>query len=382
MELMANPLFLLFLSIISGILIGKIKIGEFSLGYSGVLISALIISWIALKILIPRGYSPNYALIPKSFFLFSLVLFISSVGLMAGKKIVSVMKEYGFKFLILAVIITFTGYVSTILLSKCFGINNKFIVSGLFTGALTSSPGLAAALENAGNSINASQIGLSYAIAYVPGVLIVIFSMHILPHIFKIDLDKEKEDLKKLSDNGKSNVKFDFIAYSLVILIGLLIGNIKIKFGGTSFSLGITGGVLVSSLLFGSIRKIGKIRFDMEDRSLNLLKEFGLLLFLSSVGLRYGYKSISSIDLQSLNYLIISFLSGFIAIFVGFITGKYIFKINWIILSGAICGGMTSTPGLGAAIDSTKSNDPTHGYGATYPFALMFMVIFIILNLR
>jgi len=42
---------------------------------------------------------------------------------------------------------------------------------------------------------------------------------------------------------------------------------------------------------------------------------------------------------------------------------------------------MTSTPGLGAAIDAIGSDEPASGYCAVYPFALLFMVIFsIILN--
>ncbi len=382
MEILSNPLFLIFLSVISGILIGKIKIKEFRFGYSGVLISALIISWLVLKILIANGEPQNYVLVPKSFFLFSLVLFISSVGLIAGKRILQVMKEYGIKFLTLAVVITFTGYAFTDIIGKLFGLSDKFLLSGLFSGALTSSPGLAAALENAKNSTNASHIGIGYAFAYIPGVLIVIISMHLLPLIFKVDLKKEKEKLINYSDKDKNSVKFDFVAYSLVIVVGLLIGYIKIKIFNTSFSLGITGGTLISSLTFGSIKKIKNLHFDMNNNSLELLKETGLLLFLSSVGLRYGYQSISCINLEGLIYLLISFVVGFIAILVGFMVGRYIFKINWIILSGAICGGMTSTPGLGAAIDSTKSNEPTHGYGATYPFALLFMVIFIIISLK
>lgn len=47
-------------------------------------------------------------------------------------------------------------------------------------------------------------------------------------------------------------------------------------------------------------------------------------------------------------------------------------------MAGAICGGMTSTPGLGAAIDATGTDDVAAGYGATYPFALLFMVIWTI----
>ena len=64
---------------------------------------------------------------------------------------------------------------------------------------------------------------------------------------------------------------------------------------------------------------------------------------------------------------------------VGYIIGRYVFKINWIMLSGAICGGMTSTPGLGAAVEAVGSDDPAAGYGATYPFALLGMVIFTII---
>lgn len=39
---------------------------------------------------------------------------------------------------------------------------------------------------------------------------------------------------------------------------------------------------------------------------------------------------------------------------------------------------MTSTPGLGAAVDALDSDDPAAGYGATYPFALLTKVILVI----
>ena len=59
-----------------------------------------------------------------------------------------------------------------------------------------------------------------------------------------------------------------------------------------------------------------------------------------------------------------------------FLVGRYLLHLNWILLAGAICGAMTSTPGLGAAIDATGSEDCGAGYGATYPFALLCMVLF------
>ena len=70
---------------------------------------------------------------------------------------------------------------------------------------------------------------------------------------------------------------------------------------------------------------------------------------------------------------------GVVGIIVGFLVGRYLFHLNWIMLSGAICGGMTSTTGLGAATEAVGSDDPGAGYGATYPFALLGMVIFTII---
>ncbi len=46
--------------------------------------------------------------------------------------------------------------------------------------------------------------------------------------------------------------------------------------------------------------------------------------------------------------------------------------MNWIIIAGAICGGMTSTPGLGAAIDATQTDEVAAGYGAPTLWAIIY----------
>jgi putative transport protein len=163
-------------------------------------------------------------------------------------------------------------------------------------------------------------------------------------------------------------------------LIGYLIGSIEIPIGplGT-FSLGATGGVLILGLVFGSIGRIGPLSFRMDSRSLTLLREIGLSFFLAIVGLNYGYKAVDSLLISGPTLALLSLGIGFIAIFIGFLVGRYVFHLNWVMLSGALCGGMTSTPGLGAAISALKSDDPATGYGATYPFALLGMILFTIL---
>ena len=119
----------------------------------------------------------------------------------------------------------------------------------------------------------------------------------------------------------------------------------------------------------------------MDTKVLSAIRELALSFFLAVVGLNYGYGAVDAIMGSGAVLALVSLIVGFIAVMVGFAVGRYVFKLNWIILSGAICGGMTSTPGLGAATEAVGSDDPGAGYGATYPFALLGMVIFsIILN--
>ena len=84
----------------------------------------------------------------KAFTLF-LILFIAAVGLLAAKDIGIIIKKYGSKFIILGFLITFTGAVATYGMTLILPGINSYEVTGVYTGVLTSSPGLAAALESA-----------------------------------------------------------------------------------------------------------------------------------------------------------------------------------------------------------------------------------------
>jgi putative transport protein len=80
------------------------------------------------------------------------------------------------------------------------------------------------------------------------------------------------------------------------------------------------------------------------------------------------------------NYGVILFVIGIVAtlfpMIVGWWLGKLFFKIDLLSLLGLITGGMTSTPGLGAAAKHTETNIPQVAYATVYPFALVLMIIF------
>jgi len=439
---MLNPFVLMFAAVFTGLMLGKISIGRFKLGVSGTLFSGLFIGKYAYGCAIALEGSDCAAagkivaagLASKDFFQLFLILFVAAVGLLASRDMGAVLKKYGLKFIALGIIITFTGALTAYGAFVFGNIENTYEMTGLYTGALTSSPGFAAAVETAGDKamreaeeydymsddekallllqldpagnltpentpglsegqkarlvdIAESGVGVGNAIAYPFGVLIVILSMNAIPVILKMDMEEEKRIFESEMAKMKKTVAskeiksktFDLPAFALVCLTGYGIGKIAVPVGDFGvFSLGATGGVLIVALTLGYLGKIGPFCFRMDSIVLGVVRQLSLAFFLSIVGLRNGYAVFEALGESGAVLAFSALIVGALPVMAGCLIGRYAFKINWIMLSGAICGGMTSTPGLGAAIDSTKSDNPAAGYGATYPFALMGMVLFTI----
>jgi putative transport protein len=397
---LTDPFVLVFSAVFFGLLLGGIRIGRFDLGVSGSLFVGLGIGWYVYgHYALPydgAAVVPQFAaailrdgLVPKQLFTLSLILFVASVGLLAARDLGRVIRLYGFKFVILGMSVTLAGAVGIFALARLSGGQNPFAVAGVYTGALTSSPGLAAMLEMVAAQGQEAEalVGYGYAVAYAPGVLIVILAMQFFPLLFRIDLAEEKERYRReMAAAGAAGrdipeVPLDIAAFAFVCLAGYYLGSLKIYLGPVIryFSLGATGGILIAALLFGYIGRLGPLTFRMNPRILGEIRELSLALFLAIVGLRYGYDTVAAFTGGGAVLAVFSFLDGLFAVLVGFGLGRYVFGLNWIILSGALCGGMTSTPGLGAAIDAAKSDDVAAGYGATYPSALLGMVICSIL---
>ena len=441
-----NPFVLMMITVFLGMLFGKIKFGKFTFGVSGCLFVGLLIGWWVYRLAstFPKtepGYKEALQLIKngvidKGFFTLFLILFIAAVGLLAAKDIGVIIKKYGSKFIILGFLITFVGAMVTYGMALILPGINSYEVTGVYTGALTSSPGLAAALESARehsshlaeNYDSLSEIkkqellkeidplgrakakdagflteeqkkqfiksaeagiGVGHSVGYPFGVLIVILAVNFLSVIFKIDVKKEREIFsREINETRISNplnkkqdtVRFDLTAFIVACFLGYIFGRLKFNLGPLGYvGFGSTGGVLLASLILGHIGKIGILNFRMDNKILGVIREISLAFFLAIIGLRYGFYAFTALSGTGIYLVITSLVVGLIAIIVGYLVGRYIFKLNWIMLVGALCGGMTSTPGLGAAIEAVGSDEPAAGYGAIYPFALLGMVIFSII---
>ena len=435
-----NQFFLMFLTIAFGLMIGKIKIGNFSLGVSGGIFSGIIIGYFVTRW--AQGVQEGEAayqtaagilkngVVANIFFIFFLLLFLLSIGLKVGGSIGTIFKKYGFKFVVIGVSIPLVSMLMAVVLQFAVLGNNDVTeheTAGMFAGAMTSTPGYGTALD-ASNAIDyktmytegenkqkeemlniidpsgeltventtelsaeqantykeamASKVSLGYTVAFPMGVLVIVVLISLLPRIFHIDLEKEKAEYEKeikQIENKKENEKIqplNFMTMAVAAVIGIMIGNINIPLGDLgTFSLGTAGGVLLAALILSYIGKIGPLNFRMDPKGLGYLYQMGLTFFMAVVGLRYGYDVVSSLTGSGLILALSAVVVEAVAVIVSFFIGHKIFKLNWIILSGAIAGGCTSAPGLGAAISSTGSEEPTTGYGAAQPFAILANVL-------
>lgn len=178
-------------------------------------------------------------------------------------------------------------------------------------------------------------------------------------------------DEKKLSDT-------DFFPIALGIVLGILVGQLQISFSDSfTFSLGLTGGVLLTALVLSKLGKTGPILWTMSGMSNQLLRQLGLLLFLAEVGTSAGANLFATFQTYGLAYFGVGVAITLFPMIVTGLLGYYVLKINILELMGSIIGGMTSTPGL-ATIDSmSDSTTPSVAYATVYPIAMVLLIALI-----
>ena len=161
-----NEFTTMFLIIALGYLLGSIKIKGLSLGSSGVLIVALVFGHF--------GFT-----VPGTLRNLGLITFVTAVGFIAGPVFFRNFKSKATAYIALGVLVIALGIVTTIGALKLLGIPTPLAI-GMFAGALTSTPGLAAAIEATGSDL--ASVG--YGIAYPFGVLGVVLFVQLMPKKF------------------------------------------------------------------------------------------------------------------------------------------------------------------------------------------------------
>ena len=195
-ESLASTVLLYSFVIFTGIYLGKIKIFGISLGVTFVLFVGILMGHF--------GYIADHNVLH---FLreFGLILFIFSIGMQVGPGFFSSFKEGGIKMNILAMVGILLNVGLTIAIyfiqGGAEGATSISQLVGIMSGAVTNTPGLGAAQQtviqvNPGADAINQQMSMGYAAAYPLGVVGIILTMILIRKFFKIDLNKEMEEIE------------------------------------------------------------------------------------------------------------------------------------------------------------------------------------------
>ena len=372
-----------------GYLLGRITIKGVSLGTAGVFIVALLFGAFLYNPLANQlkvsgaTYVSNALKIVENL---GLILFVTSVGFIAGPSFFGDLKKNFKSYILLGVIIILMGGLSC---AACILFDNKVygrdleevaaMLVGLLSGSLTSTPAFSAAKATVtqGGAIDYEAIvAVGHGIAYLFGVVGVVLFVQLVPKFAKADMDVERAKLSESAPEAPSKLTgseleldpFGFCAFSLVAVLGVFFGSFK--FG--NFSLTTTGGCLILSLIFGHFQKLGKVSIMPQEFTLKVFRELGLMLFLIGAGVAGGASFVKYFQWV---YFIYGIIMTLLPMIIGYIFAKYVLKLNLLNNLGSICGGMTSTPALGTLIGTAGTEKVAGAYASTYPIALVAVVL-------
>lgn len=395
-------LFCLFAILMVGYAFGRITIKGVSLGDAGVFVVALLFGALFYDKLDAQltvkvgeelvSYTDKALKIVESM---GLILFVTSVGFIAGPKFFSNLKKNFKSYVLLGLIIILAGGLAAV---GCIGLGeivgygagiteqDGFVamIVGLLSGSLTSTPAFSAAKATVAPEYE-SLVSVGHGIAYIFGVIGVVLFVQLVPKMMKANMQEEraklviKEDKVRKPYEGKL-IHIDHMgiaAFSLAAILGTLLGAIKIPLSssglsGTCFSLTTTGGCLLISLIFGHFARIGKINIMPQQSTLKLFRELGLVLFLVGAGIPGGADFVEFFDPM---YFVYGIIMTIIPMILGFFFAKYVLKLSLLNNLGSITGGMTSTPALGTLINVAGTEDVAAAYASTYPIALIAVVL-------
>ena len=394
-------LFVVFGVLLVGYALGRITVKGVSLGDAGVFIIALLVGALCFSMtsdgLVFSGSANayDYKSAMKLIEGLGLVLFVTSVGYIAGPKFFGNFKKNFKSYVLLGLIIILAGGIAAvgcIYAGEIFGYGASIkdqdgfvaMIVGLLSGSLTSTPAFSAAKATVAAEYE-GLVSVGHGISYIFGVVGVVLFVQLIPKLSKANMEEERAKLVVKSEKAevkttKKLFEIDHMGvagFALAAIIGVLIGNIKIPLSsnglsGTCFSLTATGGCLLMSLILGHFGKIGPVSIMPAQTTLKLFRELGLVLFLVGAGIPGGAEFIANFDPM---YFVYGIVMTVVPMILGFLFAKYVLKLSLLNNLGSLTGGMTSTPALGTLINVAGTEDVAAAYAATYPIALIAVVL-------
>ena len=160
----------------------------------------------------------------------------------------------------------------------------------------------------------------------------------------------------------------DMVFVGTGIFVGGLVGLLTISVAGLPITLTASGGALIMGLVFGWLRSMFPVFGRIPEAAMWVFDMVGLSVFIGVVGLSAGPSFIAGLQESGMSLVFVGFVAALLPHAVAILFGRYVLKMNPVILLGACAGAGTMTAALRAIQDEAQSKLPVLGY--TVPYAV------------
>jgi putative transport protein len=188
--------------------------------------------------------------------------------------------------------------------------------------------------------------------------------------------ERKGEVRNYFGDTIKSTAEFSYVSLGIGMVLGILLGLIPIPIPGVGIvTLGIAGGPLIVALILGKLRRTGSLLWVMPLPANIVLRNFGLAMFLASVGINAGQPFVKTVSETGFTMLFIGMAVLLTTVAIVLLAGYYMMKIPFDDLVG-VASGATGNPAI--LVYSTRmapTERPDIGYAMIFPSMTIVKVI-------
>ncbi|HEY2865302.1 MAG TPA: aspartate-alanine antiporter [Casimicrobiaceae bacterium] len=160
----------------------------------------------------------------------------------------------------------------------------------------------------------------------------------------------------------------DMVFVGTGIVLGGFVGLLSVTVAGVPLTLTASGGALVMGLVFGWLRSAYPFFGRIPEPAIWIFDTVGLCTFIGVVGLSAGPSFIAGLQKSGISLVVVGLVSALLPHTVGILFGRYVLKMEPLIVLGACAGAGTITAALRAIQDEARSSVPALGY--TVPYAI------------
>jgi len=169
----------------------------------------------------------------------------------------------------------------------------------------------------------------------------------------------------------------DFVAVGFAIFIGALLGAAaSFHIAGVSVSIGTSVGTLVAGIFTGYLRSVRPLFGRVPDGAVQFMQSLGLAGFVCMVGIGAGPHFVAAVREAGASLFFGGMVVTSVPLLAGLYFGRYMLRIEPLLLLGAIAGALTFTPGLAAVQEKSGSQVAVLGYSGAVAVAHVLLTTF------